>query len=78
MLELRDNVPKPKVKSGVKKYPFDGMKVGQMFFVKTEDFERTQGSIRSSARKYYKQGMRFSILRTTYKGERGIGVWRDE
>ena len=78
MLEILKKVPKPKHQSGVKKYPFEAMEVGDMFFVETDDFERAQGSIRSSARKYFKQDMRFSILRITHKGKQGIGVWRDK
>lgn len=78
MFEIKKGISKPKHQSGVKKYPFQAMEPGDMFFVPTQNFDKTQGSVRSSARKYFKQGMKFSILRIVEKGEQGIGVWRDQ
>ena len=76
MFEIKKGVPMPGTVKGVKKYEFGSMAVGDFFFVPTTNVQRTQNSLRSSARKYRREGKKFSMPEFTYEGVRGVGVWR--
>lgn len=78
MFNIEKGVPKPTGLKGVRKYPFADMQVNDSFFVPTNDATGTQNSLRSSARKYQKNGWVFSMPAVTHKGIRGVRVWRDK
>lgn len=77
MFKIEKRRHKPTGVKGIAKYPFAKMEVGDSFFVPTENPTATQNSLRSSARKYRREGKVFSMPADTYKGVRGVSVWRD-
>lgn len=71
-------IPMPGSRSGLRKYPFELMKIGDSFFVPTlKSFNSTQASLLRSAAdfaKNHKPNARFVTRRTAS----GVRIWRVE
>jgi hypothetical protein len=76
-IKIEEDVPLPGPAGGLKRYPFDEMKVGQSFFMKDDDLPAKTGAkgLRSAATMAQKKlGMKFTIRRVN----KGYRLWRTE
>lgn len=73
MIKVDSNVPVPQRGLGGRpeKYPFTSMKVGESFFIPTDEVERTRSAVLGAAR------LRLGAGRVaTRVAEGGLRVWR--
>lgn len=70
--EIENGVPIPKKASGVKKYPFEDLKVGQSFWTTTSSY-----TMSPLAYKWGKElGRKFTVRSMSDGTEHGVRVWR--